>query len=93
MIGSVSIDYLGRVVGVSLVIVSNSACEGAIVLYENLKEFNTVVYARRTETGPIPDTASYVQKLEKEKEAKEKGETKDNTSFLAKYWMCIVHFC
>ncbi|XP_072383996.1 ER membrane protein complex subunit 10 [Diabrotica undecimpunctata] len=87
---SVSIDYMGRVVGVSSVIASNSACEGAIVPYENLKQFNTVVYVRHTETGPIPDTASYVQKLEKEKEAKEKGETKDNRSFLAKYWMYIV---
>ena len=32
-----------------------------------------------------PDTASYVQKLEREKEAKERGEVKDNRSFLAKY--------
>lgn len=32
-----------------------------------------------------PDTASYIQKLEKEREAKEKGEVKDNRSFLAKY--------
>lgn len=32
-----------------------------------------------------PDTASFIQKIEREKEAKEKGETKDNRSFLAKY--------
>lgn len=32
-----------------------------------------------------PDTASYIQKLEKEKEARERGEVKDNRSFLAKY--------
>lgn len=32
-----------------------------------------------------PDTASYIQKLEREREAREKGELKDNRSFLAKY--------
>ncbi|XP_057672680.1 ER membrane protein complex subunit 10 isoform X2 [Diorhabda carinulata] len=87
---SVSIDYMGRVIGVTDVVASKSACEGAVVPLEKLKHFNTVVYVRHSETGPIPDTASYVQKLEREKEAKEKGETKDNRSFLAKYWMYIV---
>lgn len=32
-----------------------------------------------------PDTASYIQKLEREREAREKGDLKDNRSFLAKY--------
>lgn len=32
-----------------------------------------------------PDTATYIQKLEREREAREKGELKDNRSFLAKY--------
>lgn len=32
-----------------------------------------------------PDVAMYVQKLEQEKVAKERGETKDNRSFFAKY--------
>lgn len=32
-----------------------------------------------------PDTASYIQKIEREKEARERGEVKDNRSFLAKY--------
>lgn len=31
-----------------------------------------------------------MQKLEKEREARDRGETKDNRSFLAKYWMYIV---
>lgn len=35
--------------------------------------------------GPIPDTATYIQKLEREREARERGETKDNRSFFAKY--------
>jgi hypothetical protein len=37
-----------------------------------------------------PDTATYIQKIEKEREAKERGEVKDNRSILAKYWMYIV---
>lgn len=47
-------------------------------------------YLRYVEQAPVPDTASYVQKLEREREAREKGEVKDNRSFLAKYWMYIV---
>ncbi|XP_058788702.1 ER membrane protein complex subunit 10 [Phymastichus coffea] len=40
--------------------------------------------------GPVPDTATYIQKLEREKQARESGEVKDNRSFFAKYWMYIV---
>ncbi|RVE43108.1 hypothetical protein evm_012249 [Chilo suppressalis] len=47
-------------------------------------------YLRYVEQAPVPDTASYIQKLEREREAREKGEVKDNRSFLAKYWMYIV---
>lgn len=32
-----------------------------------------------------PDVAMFVQKVEQEKVAKERGETKDNRSFIAKY--------
>lgn len=32
-----------------------------------------------------PDTAGYIQKMEREREAREKGDFKDNRSFLAKY--------
>lgn len=40
---------------------------------------------RYPDGGPVPDTATYIQKLEREREARERGETKDNRSFLAKY--------
>jgi hypothetical protein len=36
-----------------------------------------------------PDTATYIQKIEKEREAKERGEVKDNRSILAKYVSCL----
>lgn len=51
---------------------------------------NSNFFLRYVEQAPVPDTASYIQKLEREKEAREKGELKDNRSFLAKYWMYIV---
>lgn len=50
---SVSIDYMGRVIGVSLVVASKSTCEGAIVPLSKLKEFTTSVYVRHPEVGPM----------------------------------------
>ncbi|KFB37572.1 AGAP011346-PA-like protein [Anopheles sinensis] len=55
-----------------------------------LDEFNTDVYVKHTENAPIPDTASFIQKMEREREARERGDTKDNRSFFAKYWMYLV---
>ena len=42
------------------------------------------------ESGPAPDTAAFIQRMEENKRKEEKGEVKDNRSFLAKYWMSIV---
>jgi len=36
------------------------------------------------EPGPQPDTASFIQKIEQDKLAKQRGETKDNRSFISK---------
>ena len=47
--------------------------------------FKTKVYVQHMELGPAPDTASFIQKMEQDKLAKQRGETKDNRSFLAKY--------
>lgn len=47
--------------------------------------WTTNVMVRYPDGGPVPDTATYIQKLEREREARERGETKDNRSFLAKY--------
>lgn len=55
-----------------------------------LFEFSTVVTLKTIEPAPVPDTAGFVQKLEKEREARDRGETKDNRSFISKYWMYIV---
>lgn len=47
---------------------------------------------RLTKTIPSysPDTASFIQKLEREREARDHGEVKDHRGFFAKYWMYIV---
>ncbi|KAB0802770.1 hypothetical protein PPYR_04956 [Photinus pyralis] len=87
---SVSLDYSGRVITVTLAVPSTSTCEGAVVPIDKLKEFSTNVFVRHTENGPSPDTATYIHKLEREREAKERGDVKDNRSFLAKYWMYII---
>ncbi|CAG7719768.1 unnamed protein product [Allacma fusca] len=53
--------------------------------------FNTTVIVHYGEIGPVPDTAPYLEKLEQERISKERGDdTRDNRSFLAKYWMYIL---
>lgn len=49
------------------------------------KEFYTEVLIKHAELAPIPDTASFIQKIEREREARERGENKDNRGFFAKY--------
>lgn len=49
------------------------------------KHFLTDVMIKQTEPAPVPDTATFVQKLEKERIAREKGEGRDNRGFFAKY--------
>ncbi|KZC07706.1 ER membrane protein complex subunit 10 [Dufourea novaeangliae] len=50
----------------------------------------TNVVLKYPDGGPVPDTATYIQKLEREREARERGEAKDNRPYFLKYWMYIV---
>uniref|UniRef100_A0A2H1VLM8 ER membrane protein complex subunit 10 n=1 Tax=Spodoptera frugiperda TaxID=7108 RepID=A0A2H1VLM8_SPOFR len=59
-------------------------------LESGTQKINSNFFLRYVEQAPVPDTATYIQKLEREREAREKGDLKDNKSFLAKYWMYIV---
>ena len=52
--------------------------------------FITKVNVQPIEAGPQPDTTAFIQKIEQEKLAKQRGETKDNRSFFSKYWMYII---
>ncbi|XP_050420352.1 ER membrane protein complex subunit 10 [Adelges cooleyi] len=56
----------------------------------NTNKFTATIFFRRPETSPTPDTATYIQKIEREREAREKGKSNNNKSMLAKYWMYIV---
>ncbi|CAL4111019.1 unnamed protein product, partial [Meganyctiphanes norvegica] len=52
------------------------------------QQYNTTIIIRSPIMAPVPDTATYITKMEAMKS--EKAEGKDNRSFLAKYWMYIV---
>nr|CAG4641374.1 EOG090X0JXR [Eulimnadia texana] len=84
---TVSLDISGNIVGVSIA-ARDTHC--IIQDVEVPKTFNTTVLISHTEPGPVPDVGLYVQRMEQEKLAKERGETKDNRSFFAKYWMYIL---
>ncbi|XP_049865038.1 ER membrane protein complex subunit 10 [Pectinophora gossypiella] len=77
----------GAVIAVSFQVTNKSQ---PLVQDKEGYSINSNFFLRYVEQAPVPDTASYIQKLEREREAREKGELKDNRSFLAKYWMYIV---
>jgi ER membrane protein complex subunit 10 len=90
----ISLDHLGNVLGVSQSVSggANFDCQNLkqLDVESELEEFNTDIYIKHTELAPIPDTASFIQKMERERDSRERGETKDNRGFFAKYWMYIV---
>lgn len=89
----VSLDHAGSVTAVTQSVNNGNTnyCQDLTARdFEALDTFNTDVYVKPMENAPIPDTASFIQKMEREREARERGETKDNRGFFAKYWMYIV---
>lgn len=88
----VSLDHTGFVLGISQMVSAGSLDCSSISKAEmdTLEEFNTEVFVKLTELGPVPDTATFLNKIEQERLARERGETKDNRGFFAKYWMYIV---
>jgi len=89
---TISFDHNSAVLGinhkpVNLEIVPDQ-CDH--VSLNGINEFSSVVILKGVEQAPIPDTAGFIQKIEKEREARDRGETKDNRSFVSKYWMYIV---
>ncbi len=90
---TIHLDWRNNVVGVSVAALASpkAATNGTVkATSELLAGFKTKVLLQTMESGPQPDTASFVQKMEADKLAKQRGEVKDNRSFLAKYWMYIV---
>uniref|UniRef100_A0A336KIP4 ER membrane protein complex subunit 10 n=1 Tax=Culicoides sonorensis TaxID=179676 RepID=A0A336KIP4_CULSO len=90
----ISLDHVGFVLGVSQTIPSSRKSDDCQKLeqydLDALEEFNTDVYVKHIEVAPVPDTATFIQKMEMERQARERGDLKDNRGFFAKYWMYIV---
>lgn len=64
----------------------NLVSRGACSLERPMTQmWTSEVQMKYPDGGPIPDTATYIQKIEREKQARESGDIKDNRSFLAKY--------
>lgn len=80
---TVHLDWRNKVVGVSVT-------PGEAASPSQGSGFRSKVLVQHMEPGPQPDTAAFIQRMEQEKLAKERGETKDNRSFFAKYWMYII---
>lgn len=55
-----------------------------------LRKFNTTVIIDSGTLGTGPDTATYIKRLEEERQSKLKEGKEDNRSFFAKYWIYIV---
>ncbi|XP_023949333.2 ER membrane protein complex subunit 10 [Bicyclus anynana] len=79
----------GEVIAVTFQ-VNNLSQNQSLQYHKGEYPINSNFYVRHVDLAPVPDTASYIQKLDREREAREKGDLKDNRSFLAKYWMYIV---
>lgn len=80
------LDHLDSPFAVNLATTSNN-CNSNELDTSNL---TTTVFFRRPESSPVPDTATYIQKMERERDAREKGKSSNNKSMLGKYWMYIL---
>jgi len=87
---TVHLDWRNTVVGVSVMAGGGATKKDEEDTLDAANGFRSKVLVQHMETGPQPDTAAFIQRMEQEKLAKERGETKDNRSFLAKYWMYII---
>ncbi|XP_018790235.1 PREDICTED: ER membrane protein complex subunit 10 [Bactrocera latifrons] len=86
----ISIDLNGYINAATVLTSSSDICFYENISVSGLEDFNTDVLIRHTETAPVPDTTSFIQKLEREREARERGDVRDNRGFFSKYWMYIV---
>ncbi|ELT97722.1 hypothetical protein CAPTEDRAFT_149354 [Capitella teleta] len=85
----IHLDASGNLIGMSIDSISPH-CTGIQPPSRQMQEFNSTVDLIQTTSGPFPETSTYVQKIEQERQEKMKGGQVDNRSFIAKYWMYIV---
>ena len=86
------LDHAGAVLGISYKPNQDfgSSCGALTNEMDKITTFSTEVHLKDVEHAPTPDTNNFIQKMERERESKERGEVKDNRSFLSKYWVYIV---
>ena len=77
---TIQLDWRHKLVSIHL---STPSLQNKVPL-TTLAGFKSKVYVQHMESGPSPDTASFIQRIEEEKLAKQRGDTKDNRSFFAK---------
>lgn len=82
----ISIDDSGYVTAITETTSSTEkdSCKDFNKAMMGIDSFNTDVLIKHTELAPVCDTASFIQKVEREREAREKGGN-ENKGFLAKY--------
>jgi hypothetical protein len=69
-----------------------SNVDAAAASMDRINNLNIFASIQHIKTAQAPDTESYLEKIKKEIEQKEKGAQGDNQSFLSKYWIYIVPF-
>ncbi|XP_078053286.1 ER membrane protein complex subunit 10 [Augochlora pura] len=79
------LDSLGEPIAVTQT--SPGPCSTETPLVTSM--WTTDVLVKYPDGGPVPDTATYILKVEREREARERGEAKDNRPYLSRYWMYI----
>jgi len=83
---NIQLDWRHKIAAVQL---STPSVPNKVPL-STLSGFKTRAYVQHMEAGPAPDTATFIQREEEAKLKKQRGESQDNRSFFAKYWMYIV---
>ncbi|CAH8505429.1 unnamed protein product [Schistosoma turkestanicum] len=58
--------------------------------YVDLPDLSITFAVHKPRLGPSPETAKYLEKLEKQREEMARAEQSDNRSFFAKYWTYII---
>jgi len=86
----VAVDHMGNVIGLSIVSPRHDCAVAQLKDIDDDVTFNSTVLINHQVPGAVPDTQSFIKKIENDKKEQAEGKGKDNRSFFAKYWMYIV---
>lgn len=86
----VNLSPFGDFLGVNLYTEDTDCANQIGELSPQDNSFNTTLTVDLGAIGPHPDTATYLRRLEEERQNKLKEGKEDNRSFFAKYWIYIL---